>query len=504
MTPLQLRESDEGRIYMSTVVYLSNQQIHIVEGVRGKTATVNRYLSFPAPQGSIINGIIMDQETFGSFLKEIWSANKLQTKDVNLVINSSKFVGQNMEIPKMADEKTLEHIKRGFSNIDRSEEKVYGFIRLEGSHKKMKRLYAESVSPDFISDYISFFEGIGIKLKGIYSGEGGMISLVNATAAKNFDTFMIMIADSMTLTTVLYVKKVFTYYNSVRCFHEPGSEDYAQDLTRSASQIKQFMQANQLDSELEVILLAGVEEKDLSFYKTIMKEYGVQTKIDIFSDTKNIKGLDGIFAQKYLFATSGLFNGGNGSNYILRYLSKKTEKKANSNTIYFVAIGATLVVAGIAFLIAFLFARGRRKQLEDLQAYNTSPGTLMQVETYDELTYRNSFLVGQYLSIANINENLDTYPWATKNVREHIFKLSEGYATVTLTSCNSDSGTTDMSVTAENPKVINEFITILMSQKMFHNVTYTGYSYSAENQYRVNVSCTLEESVGREGAEDED
>ncbi len=488
---------------MSTVIYLSNQQIHIVEGKRGKTATINRYISYPAPQGTIINGIIMDTETFGAFLKEKWAENKLPVKDVSLVVNSTKFVGQNMEIPKMQDEKTLDHIKRGFSNIDRSEEKVYGFIRLESSHKKMQRLYAESVSPDFIKGYMTFFDGIGIKLKGIYSGEGSMISLVNSTAAKNYGTFMLMIADSMTLTTVLYVNKVFTYYNSVRCFHEPGTEDYAQDLTRSASQIKQFMQANQLDSDLEVILLAGVEERDLTFYKTIMQEYGVQTKIDIFTDTKTIKGQDGIFAQKYLFATSGLFNNGIGGNYITRYQSKKTEKKDSSNVMYFLILGATVVIMAVAFVLAFMHKKNKQKELEDLEDYNNNPSTLMQVEEFDQLTIRNSFLVGQYLSIASINENLDTYPWATSKLQKKIFKLSEGYATVTITSCNADSGTTNMTVTASNPQIINEFITILMKQTIFHDVSYTGYIYTAENEYQVNVSCTLEEAVGRSSEEDE-
>lgn len=486
---------------MSTVIYLSNQQIHIVEGKRGKSATVNRFISYPAPQGTIINGIIMDTEAFGTFLKEIWTENKLPVKDVNLVVNSTKFVGQNMEIPKMQDEKTLDHIKRGFSNIDRSEEKVYGFIRLESSHKKMQRLYAESVSPDFISDYMKFFDGIGIKLKGIYSGEGSMISLVNATAAKNYGTFILMIADSMTLTTVLYVNKVFTYYNSVRCFHEPGTEDYAQDLTRSASQIKQFMQANQLDSELEAILLAGVEERDLTFYKTIMSEYGVQTKIDIFSDTKNIKGHDGIYAQKYLFATSGLFNTGIGGNYITRYQSKKTEKKDASNVKYFVILGATLLIMIVIFIFAFLHKKNKQDELERLEEYNNDPAILMQVEEFDKLTLRNSFLVGQYLSIASINENLDTYPWATSKVQKHIFKLAEGYATVTITSCDANSGTTNMSVMAKNPQIINEFITILMKQDIFHDVTYSGYNYTSDEMYQVNVSCTLEEAVGRSGEE---
>ena len=489
---------------MSTVIYLSNQQVHIVEGKSGKTATVNRFFSYPAPQGTIINGIIMDQETFGAFLKEKWAENKLSVKDVSLVVNSTKFVGQTMEIPKMQDEKTLDHIKRGFSNIDRSEEKVYGFIRLESSHKKMQRLYSESVSPDFICGYLNFFTGIGIKLKGIYSGEGSMISLVNATAAKSYGTFMLMIADSMTLTTVLYVNKVFTYYNSARCFHEPGSEDYAQDLTRSASQIRQFMQANQLDSELEAIILAGVDDKDLTFYSNIMKDSGVQSKVEIFTDGKNIKGSESKLAQKFLFATSGLFDGGNGSNYVVRYQSKKVEKKTESNVKYFLVIALAVVVMAAVFVLALLHKKKTEKELEDLEDYNNSPATLMQVAEYDELTYRNSFLVGQYFSIASINENLDTYPWATSKVRNHIFKLSEGYANVTITSCNSDSGTTDMTVTAGNVKIINEFITILMKQDMFHEVTYTGYSYTDSGQYQVNVSCTLEEAAGRKVETDED
>jgi len=489
---------------MSTVIYLSNQQIHIVVGKRGKTAVLNRCISYPAPQGTIINGIIMDPDTLGTFLKEKWAENKLPVKDVNLVVNSTKFVGQNMEIPKMQDEKTLDHIKRGFSNIDRSEEKVYGFIRLESSHKKMQRLYAESVSPEFLSDYIKFFDGIGIKLKGIYSGEGSMISLVNATAATNYGTFMLMIADSMTLTTVLYVNKVFTYYNSVRCFHEPGTEDYAQDLTRSASQIKQFMQANQLDSELEIILLAGVEEKDLNFYKNIMQDYGVSAKIDIFLDGKNIKGAESKAAQRYLFATSGLFNCGVGGNYITRYQSKKVEKKDSSNVKYFVILGISVFVMAAVFLLAFLYRKSKQDELNEIEEFNNNPTTLMQVTSYDELTLRNSFLVGQYLSIASINENLDTYPWATSSVQNKIFKLAKGYAEVTITSCDADTGTTNMSVTARDPQVINEFITILMKQDMFHDVTYTGYHYDSEDNYIVNVSCTLEEAVGRSGDKNED
>lgn len=489
---------------MSTVIYLSNQQIQIVEGKRGKTAYVSRCFDYPTPQGSIINGIIMDQEGFGSFIKGIWSDNKLSVKDVILVVNSTKFVGQNMEIPKMSDEKTLDHIKRGFSNIDRSEEKVYGFVRLESSQKKMQRLYAESVSPDFVKDYIDFFQGIGITLKGIYSGEGSTIGLINSTKAKQLGTFMLMIADSMTLTTILYVNKVFTYYNSARCFHEQGTEDYAQDLTRSVSQIRQFMQAQQLDSELESIVLAGMDEKDLNLYKAQMRDFGVQTPIEIFSDAKSIKGAGASEVQSHLFATSGLFDNGANGNYLVRYQTKKVEKKEGSNAKYFIILTIALVVSVGGFILALLRTKSIKNQLEELEAYNNSAAIQMQVEEYDELTMRNSFLIGQYLSIANINENLDTYPWATSKVQSKMFKLADGYATFSITSCNADSGTTNMDVYASNVQTINEFITIMKSQSIFHNVTYSGYNYSEEDKYHVNMSCTLEEAVGRGGDTDED
>ena len=489
---------------MSTVIYLSNQQIQVVEGKRGKSATVTRCFDYPAPQGSIINGIIMDPEGFGSFIKGIWNDNKLSLKDVILVINSTKFVGQNMEIPKMSDEKTLDHIRRGFSNIDRSEEKIYGFVRLESSQKKMQRLYAESVSPDFVKDYVGFFQGIGITLKGIYSGEGSTIGLINSTKAKQHSTFMLMIADSMTLTTVLYVNKVFTYYNSSRCFHEPGTEDYAQDLTRSVSQIRQFMQANQLEAELESIVLAGVDEKDLNLYKAHMRDFGVQTPVEIFWDAKNIKGAGSNEVQNHLFAASGLFDNGSNGNYLIRYQSKKVEKKDGSNAKYFAILAIALVISVGGFLFSFIRTQKIKNQLEEIEDYNNSATIQMQVEEYDELTNRNSFLIGQYLSIANINENLDTFPWATTSVQKKIFKLADGYATFTITSCDADSGTTNMDVFASNVQTINEFIAIMKKQKIFHDVVYTGYSYSAENMYHVNVSCTLEEAVGRGGEADED
>ena len=87
---------------MSTIVYLSNQQVQVVTGSPGKAKIrIEQSFEAQAPEGSIINGIVMDTEAFAEFMKEFFRMNKLPTKDVTLVVNSSKFVGKTIEMPAM-------------------------------------------------------------------------------------------------------------------------------------------------------------------------------------------------------------------------------------------------------------------------------------------------------------------------------------------------------------------------------------------------------------------
>ena len=125
---------------MSTVIYLSNQQIQVVTGSPGeRKIVIERSYTVDAPEGSIINGIIMDQELFIEFMKEFWTSNKLSAKDVVLVINSSKFVGKMIEMPEMNIKKTGEYIFREFADISRSDNCLFSYLTLNSQKGKMKR-----------------------------------------------------------------------------------------------------------------------------------------------------------------------------------------------------------------------------------------------------------------------------------------------------------------------------------------------------------------------------
>ena len=252
---------------MSTVIYLANQQIQVITGTPGnrKISVADCYTE-DAPDGCIINGMIMDADAFVSFMQNFWTTHNLPTKDVILVINSTKFIGKNIEMPLLNPKKTEEFINREFTDIKQGEDYICGYFPI-GQNKATKKIYAEIITTDFIKDYVDIFTEIGVKVKAVYSGESSLIRLTALTAAQQYKTFVLQIADRMTITTILWVNGAFYYFNSTRCFHDQGTEDYAQDIARSVSQIRQFMQANQLDYPIEAVLLAGVNLQDLPMYQ---------------------------------------------------------------------------------------------------------------------------------------------------------------------------------------------------------------------------------------------
>ena len=128
---------------MSTVIYLSNQQVQIVVGSSGaKGITLQKSLLLDAPEASLINGIIMNPESFSEFLSNSFRENHLSTKDVTLVINSSKFVGKTIEMPKLSISKSFEYINREYADLGREENSVFCYSSIQNLENKFKKVFS--------------------------------------------------------------------------------------------------------------------------------------------------------------------------------------------------------------------------------------------------------------------------------------------------------------------------------------------------------------------------
>lgn len=483
---------------MSTVVYLANKQLQIVVGTEGtkKVTLKNSYLAF-APEGSIINGIIMDTELFTEFIKNLWETEKLPKKDVILVVNSNKFSGKKIEMPSLNDSKTLEFIEREFSDVRREGESVYSYIPLSQSDGKMKKYYVESIPTDFLNDYIEIFGNAGVKVKAIYSGESSLIGFTRVTIGKKYKTFALQMADSMIITTLLWVNGEFYYFNSTRCFHDQGTEDYANDIARSISQIIQFMQANQIEFPLESIILAGIEPNMLSMYQNALEQHGITVPAELFETDAIVS--ESMNIQNILYATSGLFVNGKWQNFLKRLTQRKKKKTGDKvGTKDIILVVAVLTVMLIALASCITYKIIKQKELDEINEYNESPIVIAQTAAYDMLSLRISFLQEQYDSVVGLDENINTYPVCNKSVIDVIEKCADGYATITYNSFDAQAGIVSINATAAVVEDINKFIKRLTEENVFYLIDYSGYTYiESSNKWNINVVCTLAESAGR-------
>jgi Tfp pilus assembly protein PilN len=483
---------------MNTVLYLANQQIQVVVGTAGqKKISVEKAYRADVPEGSMINGMIMDTEAFLDFIKAFWAKYQLPKKDIILVINSSKFIGKTIELPKLKDSKTLEFIEREFTSIKKDENEIYGYIPLAHKDKSVRRIYASSIPEEFIKDYLDIFKEADIQVKSIYSGESSLISLAEITTAQYYQTFILLFADQFTLTALLWVDGDFYHFNSTRCFNEQGTEEYAMDVARTVSQLIQFMQAHQIEHQLEVVSLAGIPKLDTMMYQMALDGYGINVPIKAFNSSLLSTSNDDV--QSYLYATSGLVSNGKWQNFLNQYGKKKrgdgTQSALKKDLII---VGAVFGVMLVATLGTFALKVVKNNTLMTLKEENNSSQVVEQVQEYDKLLSRSSFLARQYSAIADINENIDSYPICDNGIIEVIEECAENYATVTFDSFTAQSGV--ITITAQSGTVdeINKFIKKLNKQTIFKQVDYTGYSQNTKTGiWDIHVSCTLNEAAGR-------
>lgn len=487
---------------MKTVIYLANRQVQIIVGATDKKSTViKKAVTYEAPDGCGINGMIMDVELFTSFMKEIWIKEGLPKKDVILVVYSSKFIGRTIEMPILNETKSFEYIAREYADMGRDDEFIFSSVHIAAAEGKRRKVYAEGIEPDLINDYIDIFGQCGIKLSAVYSNESSFITFTGHTLAKENKTFVFLVADVMTLTTILWVDGAFYYYNAARCFHEPGTEEYAADMANSFSQLIQFMKANQIDYPLECIQIAGVNAEDKEMYKQAIRDLGIETPVNLF----NLKTASGTVyepqIQNYMHAISGLFDGGKTQNFIASLQRNEKKKKTDKTENYLgfiIGIGSLAVVMIVIITLLFAVLVSKKSELMALETYNNSDEIVTKTLEYDEYSDRNYFLSSQYTAIEEVDENIATYPAGNSKVLNVFEECALGYANVEFESFDAVEGVISISVKAANVEEINKFIKKLTEKDMFNSVDYTGYHFDeGTNLWDVNVNCVLSESAGR-------
>jgi hypothetical protein len=445
----------------------------------------------------------MDADSLGAHIKSFWESNNIPKKDVYLVVNSNKIAGKNLEVPNMNKKKTLKFIMREFADMQREdEENTIAYTPIGVDKKtKVRRLYAEMAPKDQLREFMYIFSSMGIVLKGIISGEGSIIGYAQQTLTKSAKTFILQIINGNLVSNVLFVDGLFRYYNSVRCFNEPGTAEYLDDLARSLNQLEQFMTAEKIQSKVERIFVAGTDKDNLNAYDQVVREHGVDSSPELIntglsSDPRLLHE-----SQTALFAVSGLFDQGIESNFLTNFsLKDDAEKKLDSTSKkYIISVVATLIVMLILFGVALTMRLIRDSKYEEAKAYNRRSDVVMGTSEYDYQVERRDSMLNKYNSINTVVDTIESYPVCNDEVIDKIEETARGYASIEIISFDAEQGAITFSAKSDDVNDIYKYIDQLLNQSIFMKVDHTGYTYDdSTGLYDIHVQCTLAESVGRD------
>ena len=487
---------------MSVIVYFSNQIVQIAVGTRGKKGTLKNVYTTMAPEGSIINGIVMDADSLGMHIKQFWDSNGIPKKDVYLVVNSNKIAGKNLEVPQMNPKKTLSFILREFSDMQREgADNTVAFTSLENNKKtKLRNLYAELAPKDQLREFMYIFTNMGISLKGIISGEGSIIGYAKMMLVKKCQTFILQIVNGNLVSNVLFAEGKFRYYNSVRCFNEPGTPEYMDDLARSLNQLQQFMGAEKITAQIEKVFVAGTEKDNLNAYNQVVYDHGVSAPCELVDTGLSSDPMMSHEAQKALFAVSGLYDQGKESNFLTNF-SLKDDKEKSMDPLTkrrIISVFATLIVMLVLLGVCLTLRLIRESRYNEAKEYNKSPMVVMQVAEYDSAVEKRDAYLAKYNSLYTFSDTIDSYPLCSDEVISIINDTARGYASVEILSFDADQGKVSFSAKASNVNDIYKYIDKLLEEPIFMDVEHTGYTYDdSTSLYNIHVDCTLAESAGR-------
>ena len=485
---------------MSTVVYLSNQTMQVVVGsIVNTSIEVRSSYILTTPEGSTINGMIIDAQAFSDFLKKEWESKGLPSDDVILIANSTKFAGKFIDLPALNKKKTMEYISREYADIGRGEGSIYGYTVVGNGEGTLKRIYAEAIDPELIKDYIDIFENAGIKLTAVYSDESALIKLIEKFASLQRRTFLFIVAEEKFMTLIVWVNGSFFHYNVHRCFHEHGTDEYAQDLGRTISSVMQFMQANQVEFSLEGIYITGPEKEEFKFYKSSLRKMGIVTAVEPY----NLEVGSGAVDNALIHCVAGLFKRDKNANYVYLYkqLAKRIEiaDESGNRQKYLTIIGGTAAVIIFIFIVSLAVRIVKNVQYNLMVRKVEDPARQMDIARYDMLSSKGDFLDAQLMALDDLKSNIFTYPVGNTEILKVFENCATGIASLEFSSFESNDGYISVSAKASEVEDINQFIKKLTEEEIFKAVDYTGYAYSSEDDtWNIKVSCVLNESAGRE------
>lgn len=485
---------------MYTALYLNNNTIRAAVGTGSRRGIrVKSLHETKAPEGSLVNGVVMDAEALTECLQHFFRENRLPKRHVILVLNSSRLTVKMIRAPRMKPKETLQFVNREFAAMQQKQDIAVGYF-VEGKNERgLLDLFALRMEQDFLDGYEQMFQKLNIRLESVQSGMGALVAVAGHLEELRDKTCIVQVLGGTNLYSFLFVKGRYLYSSATRVFQEKGTPGFGLEVARTISGMLQFAAAQKLEEQITHLFWSGFEGENEAVCREHVEQMGAQLTVAPLSGGSwiQVTGSDGqispgvsVFAEAALGmpdTATDLY-----SNY-RKHNKKALQKRAARRALLpvFFALGA-----GMAALIGTSLWYGAvRKTHDALVRQNESEAMVQMQQQYQELTAQDRALSRAVAELETAIGNLETYPVFDNEINRLLERHAAGLVTVDVLGYYAQTGAVQLQVTADEMNDIQLFVERIEQQEGFAGVSYNGYSQSPQSaQWYGSVEVYLEAS----------
>lgn len=480
------------------ILYLSNRLVQAVE-IRDKgTVLVCQGM---APEGSIINGIVTDEELFLSWIKEFFTENKLPRRECTLVINSTQLNTRVLELPKVKGAELRRMIAREFAD-SRTEHTVFAYHVIEVlPGGKMQRVFAVAAEKEFLQEYIRLFMQAGVEVVTIEPAISDFVRRFTASYEVRKKNSIVQIIDGQEIISILFARGVYLYSQRNRIFAENDGKALAREAGEVVERLVQFAASQHIEEPVEVLYVCGYEQAGFKDAIEANREFSKDIALRIYHDDKFKvhKRTGSTEVVDFVYPVGNIQKRERSIDLIrqMKWDSPENIKKRERLTLLLPA-AVMLVLCLVGTLVQGIGYLGKNAELSRIQRMMQDADAVKEHTSYERADASIISMEQQMVDAGVMWEQIMSYPTLTSDMKTAIEECAGDKVTVEISSFNRDSGLLSMNASAADVRDISSFVAALQEQKVFEKVEYSGYTLvKGVGTYNIHIVCALCEGAGR-------
>jgi Tfp pilus assembly PilM family ATPase len=489
---------------MGSSIYISSEQIEAIGYTKtGRNITVNEYETCYLPEGTMINGRILDSVSLTEALSSMYAKNPLLFKEASLIIDGSSVSTKKVVVPKMKKWQYYQLINDDFADsADNFKELLCDYQMLRTKDGTTAILSCASDKTQ-IESYIAAFKDAGIILKSIHIGVQALMNYVDSAPELQKGTIVINVIDGVTMLSVIFENGINVFMSRIRLYSD-DKQQFASDIHNHLSGLIQFVKSEKLNDITRSYYL-GLDRQDINLLQVISQHPTIEfLGLEIYGRSAQEKGL----APSAHFAYLNISLPADSIDLMrsLRTLEKfkKLSKPKRPEIIIFAAI---VLLLGAA--VGFLFMQTRSVQREIDGVNRELEAMAEKADELDRISDDTAFYLGLERQHELKTQIENSIAPISNEIIDVIFNTHSNRIAVSRIEFNEAGRTIRVAARSRHELGSVEYVEELTRSDLIETVLYTGYSYASDPEglsYNFNIEIRLAapeiiEAAGEESGE---